>query len=78
MEANLEARLKRNRSPNRLTQKPSKRNIEQSEQNLLTTLDNHRLNSREGEINHNKYLRINNTHLSAEKVAHIIKDKFLL
>lgn len=37
LEADVEVRLERNKSPHRLEHKPTKRNIQQSEQNLLTT-----------------------------------------
>ncbi|WP_416150102.1 shikimate kinase [Salipaludibacillus sp. HK11] len=78
LEASLEERLKRNKTPNRLEQKPTKRNIKQSEQNLLSTMDRHRLNSDDGEIEQENYLRINNTELSPEEVARLIKSRFEL
>lgn len=78
LEADVDERLKRNKSPHRLEYKPTKRNIEQSEYNLLSTMKNYRLNSKEGEINKENYLRINNTNLSAEEVANMIKKVFRL
>lgn len=78
LEANIEERLKRNNTPNRLEQKPTKRNITQSENNLLSSLNKHRLNSETGELNYENYLRINNTHMDASTVANMIKDKFQL
>ncbi|MDA1675501.1 AAA family ATPase [Bacillus cereus group sp. TH152-1LC] len=78
LEADVEERLKRNKTPHRLEHKPTKRNIEQSEENLLDTMESLRLNSEEKEINRENYLRINNTTLSAEEVAKIIKDTFQL
>lgn len=78
LEADVETRLERNKSPHRLKHKPSKRNIEQSEQNLKITMEKHRLNSLEGEIKKENYIKINNTNLSAEEVAKIIKEKFQL
>ena len=54
------------------------RNIEWSEQELLNCAEKYRLNSEKGEITHKNYLRINNTNLSAEDVAKMIKDKFEL
>lgn len=78
LEADLNERLVRNRSEFRLQNKPTKRDIEQSEANLLDTLDRHRLNSYEGEITKPNYIRINNTDLSAEEVAAMIKDRFHL
>ena len=76
LEAALETRIERNTTPFRLDQKPTKRNIERSEQNLRTTTINHRLNSYEGEITRRNYMRINNSQLSPERVAELIKEKF--
>lgn len=78
LEANVEERLKRNKTPHRLEHKPTKRNIEQSEQHLLGTLESRRLNSYKDEIEKEYYLRIDNTYLSAEEVAKIIKQEFQL
>ncbi|MFC3769014.1 AAA family ATPase [Paenibacillus sp. GCM10012303] len=78
LEADVEERLERNKSPNRLLHKPTKRNIEFSEQDLLRSMDKYRLNSYEGEIRKENYIRINNTKLGAEEVAQLIKEKFHL
>lgn len=78
LEADIEERLIRNKTEHRLEQKPTKRNIAQSEQHLLESLENRRLNSNEGEIKTENYIRINNTNLTAEKVAQLIKEKFKL
>lgn len=78
LEAELEERLERNKSSNRLEHKPSKRNIEWSEVDLKKSMKKYRLNSLEGEINYSNYIKINNTNLSADEVAKIIKDKFIL
>ncbi|MMZ57118.1 hypothetical protein D1872_190340 [compost metagenome] len=78
LEADIEERLKRNSTTFRLDHKPTKRNIEQSEKDLLHTMEKHRLNSRQGEIQRENYLRINNTYLSAEEVAKEIKANFNL
>ncbi|WP_313894402.1 AAA family ATPase [Psychrobacillus sp.] len=76
LEADVDERLIRNKTTHRLEQKPTKRNVEQSEQHLLNTLENRRLNSIEGEIKTKNYLRINNTKLDAMEVAHMIKKEF--
>jgi len=76
--ASLEERLERNRSPHRLEQKPSKRNLEQSEHNLKISMENYRLNSLKGEITRDYYLKIDNTNLNPEQVAKLIKDEFKL
>jgi AAA domain len=78
LEADLEVRLKRNTTPNRLEHKPSKRDIESSEKRLLASLGRLRLNSNEGEIDKKNYLKINNTHLSPEEVAEMIMTEFQL
>jgi hypothetical protein len=52
--------------------------IEWSENNLKKSLEKYRLNSLEGEITKEEYIRINNTSMSAEEVAKVIKDKFQL
>lgn len=78
LEADITERLERNKSPHRLEEKPSKRNVEFSEKNLLNTMKNHRLNSEPGEITKENYIRINNTKLNPEEVAEIIKDTFKL
>jgi len=76
LEADLVERLERNKTPNRLEHKPSKRNLEWSENDLLSSLKKHRLNSYDGEITYKNYVRIDNTYLSAEEVAKIIKEKY--
>mgnify|MGYP003551777175 FL=1 len=76
LEADLDERLDRNKTPNRLEHKPKKRDIEWSENDLKRTMEKHRLNSFEGEIVFQNYIKINNTNLSAEEVAKIVKSKF--
>lgn len=76
LEADVEERLERNKTPHRLEHKPTKRNVPQSEAHLLSSLENRRLNSAEGEIKTENYLRINNTNMSAKEAALIIKEKF--
>jgi hypothetical protein len=78
LEAELEERVERNKTPHRLEHKPTKRDIARSEQDLKQTMEKHRLNSLEGEIHRENYLRINNTALSAAGVAAIIKNRFQL
>ncbi|MFJ5760381.1 AAA family ATPase [Neobacillus sp. NPDC093182] len=78
LEADLNVRLERNKSPHRLEHKPTKRNIEWSENNLKKSMEKYRLNSLEGEITKQEYIRINNTNMSAEEAAKVIKEKFQL
>lgn len=77
-EADLDVRLQRNVTPHRLQHKPSKRNTQQSEHNLKKTLEMYRLNSEEGEITRENYIRINNTNKTPQEVAKQIKDTFKL
>lgn len=78
LEADIDERLERNKTPHRLEHKPTKRNLEWSEQDLLKSMEKYRLNSYEDEIKRVNYVRINNTNMSAEEVAHVIKEKFQL
>ncbi len=71
-------RLERNATENRLKNKPSKRNIEFSNKLLLSDDENYRCESLNGEIPFDNYIKIDNSNLSAETVAKIIKDKFNL
>ncbi len=75
-EADLEERLERNKSSHRLEHKPSKRDVEWSENNLKNSMDKYRLNSLEGEIKYSNYIKINNTKLSPVDVAKVIKETF--
>ncbi|SDK04549.1 AAA family ATPase [Sediminibacillus albus] len=76
--ADLEERIMRNKTPNRLEHKPTKRNIEKSEHNLRKTLEKHRLNSFAGEITRKNYIKINNTNLDSTETARLIKEKLQL
>ncbi|MDJ0332639.1 AAA family ATPase [Planococcus sp. S3-L1] len=76
LEADIDTRLQRNNSPNRLDNKPTKRNVEWSENELKESMKTHRLNSTEGEIRNENYIKINNSNLSASDVARMISEKF--
>ncbi|WP_379138826.1 shikimate kinase [Paenibacillus sp. sgz500958] len=78
LEADFEERLERNKTENRIIHKPTKRDIERSERDLIKTYENHRLNSHPGEITSANYLKINNTDLAPEVVAKMIKEQFSL
>lgn len=78
LEANVEERLLRNRTENRLEHKPSKRNLEWSDNDLKNSVVQYRLNSLEGELDFPNYMRIDNTNLSANEVALRIKEEFKL
>ena len=74
LEANVEERLKRNKSFNRLKHKPSKKNFKASIEELLETDRKHTVNSKAGEFQGENYLKINNTKVSAKKAAKMIKS----
>ena len=74
--ANLDERLKRNRHEHRLKHKASKRDIEFSEKNLLSFESEYRMNSKEGELPEKAIFKIDNTHLSPDEVALLIKKQF--
>ena len=74
--ADQKTRLERNKTENRLSHKPSKRNLEVSDNRIIDDDNNHRLVSFDGEINYANYIKIDNTHLSPDEVAKIIKEKF--
>lgn len=73
--ANKNVRLERNKTENRLKNKASKRDLEVSEQRLLSE-ERYRLVSVDGEIPFENYLRIDNTDIAPEVVAKMIKEKF--
>lgn len=72
--APLEVRLVRNRTENRLREKPSKRNVARSE--WLMKENSYRDVSRDGECVWPRYLKLDNTNLSPEEAAEIIADHF--
>jgi len=78
--ASLDTRLQRNKSEHRLNYKPSKRNIDWSEQDLLLSSKVHSYNSSDGQGDtlFKHYLKINNEDLSAEEAARIICNQFML
>jgi len=46
LEADINTRLNRNKHPHRLSHKPTKRNLDKSEKDLKSSMDKHRLNSK--------------------------------
>lgn len=55
LEAEIDARIDRNQSENRLSHKPSKRDVEWSKRNLIESAEKHRLNTHEGELDVRRY-----------------------
>lgn len=76
--APLDVRLQRNVTENRLKNKASKRDIAASNERVIKCTNNHRVVSNEGEVPFENYIKIDNSNLSAETVAKMIKDKFNL
>lgn len=76
--APLEVRLERNATENRLKNKASKRDVETSNQRLLRDDSNYRLESRDGEIPFENYMKIDNSNLSPALAAQKIKERFHL
>ena len=71
-----EVRLQRNRTENRLANKPSKRDIEVSDRRLINDDAHYRCVSFEGEVPFENYIRIDNTDISAADAARMIKERF--
>ena len=71
-----EIRLQRNVTENRLKNKASKRDIEASNSRLLRDDQNNRLESYDGEIPYENYIKIDNSNLAPDEVARMIKERF--
>ena len=76
LNAPQEVRLQRNITENRLKNKPSKRNIDLSNQLLINDDANHRFESYDGEIPFDNYIKMDNANIPAKDAAEIIKDEF--
>ena len=74
--APLEIRLARNTTENRLKHKPSKRDIEASNQRVMHASTNYRIVSRDGEIPFENYIKIDNSYLSPKACAKMIAKRF--
>lgn len=71
-----EVRLERNGTENRLLNKASKRNVELSNQRLINDDVQYRLESMDGEIPFENYIKIDNSNLEPAVVAQMIKERF--
>lgn len=74
--ASREVRLERNATENRLLNKASKRNVPVSNQRLIDDDNKYRLESMDGEIPFENYMKIDNTNLAPDVVAQMIKSQF--
>ena len=78
LSADYDVRIERNKTENRLLNKPSKRDLEYSE-NLFRRLEaSVRLNTNENEVPFKNYFKLNNTNIPPEEAARIIKEHFNL
>ena len=79
LSANLEERLMRNKLPDRLEAKPSKRDLAFSEKNLLQYHNDHQLNTDGGDLDvPYKHITVNSSDLNAKETAQIIIEKLKL
>ncbi len=76
--ADVEERLRRNRTPNRLQYKKSKQDIQASTERLLQDDAKYRLESFAGEVPFKNYIKMDTTHLEATQTAKQIKEYFKL
>lgn len=76
LEANQNTRLARNKTPDRLTEKPSKRDIAHSEGMLLRDDEKYRQNTLPGEMAERKIFKVNNANLAPEEVAEMVATHF--
>lgn len=73
-----EIRLQRNVTENRLKNKASKNDIEASNQWLINDDEKYRIESLDGEVPFENYIKIDNSELSPEDTARKIKEYFNL
>lgn len=76
--ADKDVRIERNQTENRLREKPSKKDIKSSLDRFIKIEEKYRLNTYENEFSLNNYMKIDNTNLSPDEVAHMIKEYFKL
>jgi len=78
--ADFNVRLERNKTENRLLNKPSKKKmgIQKQEEHLRKMESMYRYRSNDDEIFHKNYLKIDNTNLPPDETALIIKEAFTL
>jgi len=74
--ASQEVRVQRNETENRLQNKASKRDVTASKQRMLHEDGNYRLESHDGEVPYENYIKIDNTDLATDVVARMIKERF--
>ncbi len=76
LSADFNTRIERNKTENRLLNKPSKRDIPKSEELFRNLEAIYRLNSYDDEVPFSNYLKIDNTNLTPNEVAVKIREAF--
>lgn len=76
LQTDVEERLRRNTTPNRLACKPTKRDTVFTERDILRSVEKYRLASLPGEITETNYLRIDNTDMEPREAALRIAKAF--
>lgn len=76
--SSLDIRLVRNETEKRLDAKPSKRDIEWSKQEIISSNEKYRMISLPNEITYDNYVKIDNSNLTAFETAKRIKAVFNL
>jgi hypothetical protein len=76
LQASLATRVERNRTPHRISHKPSKADVDASEARLLANEQGHTMNTRSDFFYPERYLKLDNEHLSPEEAAQRIRDAF--
>lgn len=74
----LQTRMERNDTEHRKEVKPTKRDVEKSNYDLLSSNEKYRLVSYDGEVKYPHYIKIDNTSLEPEEVADMIIKEFNL
>ena len=76
LQASQAVRLERNATEFRLSQKASKRDLAFSRRNLVEMDANYQLDSGDRFVGRSDYMKVDNTDLSADRVAELIIDRF--
>ena len=76
--SDVDTRLERNITENRLEKKWTKRNTAWSNNELVESMDRHRMTSHDNEVPYKNYIKIDNTNLSPTETATLIIKHFNL
>ena len=76
--SDLEIRLQRNETPYRMQRKASKRDVEWSRADLLSTAQKHKLNTDKDEFWFKNHMKIDNSRLEPDTVADMVIREFKL